>query len=339
MPFPTQVQTQPAPAVAGDFSSANPYRTVNSGQGAFVAGAGLFVGRFAWADPTNTVLNSNFAVGSPPAAGVSAGNPTAPIGFIGRNQQGLITTFLAEASMQILPGIQCVAFRGGDFWAVNSGLLAAQIGMKAYALYSTGLVAFAPTGTPPGSASGSASAVVANTASVTGSIAVVVNPPGTTQPATGNEEFGVLNVTAVGSGTLQPGSALSGTNIQAGTTLGAQLTGTAGAVGTYLVNIPQTVASTTISTTYGTLTVGGTVVAGFGLGTVLSGANITAGSYITGNAANGVGLTGAGGAGTYITQTQTAASAAVNGTTGIETNFSCDSAGQVGELVKITAAG
>lgn len=330
--FPQQVQTQPAPAVAGDFASANPYRTVNAGQGAFVAGASLFVGRFAWADPTQAILNSAFGVAADGTAGAS-GTATLPTGFIGRNQQGLITTFLAESSMQVLSGTQCVAYRGGDFWAVNDGALAAQVGFKAYALYASGKVTFAPTATPPGLASGSASTIAAEVFSVTGSIGVTSNPTGTLQPQTGNEEFGVLTVSAVGSGTVEPGSAITGTGIQAGTIVGTQITGAAGGIGTYYVNIPQTAASTTVSGTYGLLTIGGTVVAGFGLGTVLSGTNVTAGSYITGLG------TGSGGAGTYYTQTQTATSAAISGTTGIETNFSCDSAGQVGEFVKITAAG
>ena len=265
--FPQQVQTQPAPAVAGDFCSANPFWSVNAGQGAFVAGASLQVGRFCWADATNAILNNS-----------GAGLPT---GFVGRNQQGVITQFLAESTLQIVPGTQCMCFSGGDFWMLNSGLLAAAVGMKAYALFASGLVTFAPTGTPPGAASGSASTIAAETFSVTGSIAVNSNPTGTLQANTGNEEFGVLNVTAVGSGTVEPGAAISGTGIQAGTLVGQQLTGTTGGIGTYLVNIPQTVASTTVSGTYGLLTIGGTVVAGFGVGSVLSGANVTAGSTIT----------------------------------------------------------
>lgn len=321
--FPQQVQTQPAPAVAGDFCSANPFFSVNAGQGAFVAGASLQVGRFCWADATQTILNSN-----------GAGAPT---GFVGRNQQGFITQFLAESSMQIVPGTQCMCFAGGDFWAVNNGLLAAAVGMKAYALFATGLVTFAPTATPPGAASGTTSSIAAETFSVTGSISVTSNPTGTLQSNTGNEEFGVLNVSLVGSGTVQPGSVITGTGIQAGTTVGAQLTGTSGGVGTYLVNIPQTVNSTTVSGTWGLLTIGGTVVAGFGVGALLAGTNVAGTPTITANGANGSGLTGAGGAGTYATQTQTAANATITGTTGIETKWVAMSNGQPGELVKMSS--
>lgn len=57
-----------------------------------------------------------------------------------------------------------------------------------------------------------------------------------------------LIVTAVGSGTLYTGSTLNGTNVTAGTQILSQLTGTTGGVGTYLVNISQTTASTTVTT-------------------------------------------------------------------------------------------
>lgn len=322
--FPTQVQTQPAPAVAGDFCSANPYFSVNAGQGAFVAGASVSVGTFVWADPTFTSLQSG-----------GIGQPT---GFMGRNQQGLITQFLAESTMQLVPGTGCMCYSGGDFWAVNNGLLNAAVGMKAYALFASGLVTFAPTGTPPGAASGSASTIAAGaSASFTGSIAVVSNPAGTQQNQTGNEEFGVLTV-GTPSQNVYPGDTLSGTGIQAGTKIVSQLTGTTGQAGTYLVNIPQTVASTTITTAHGLLTIGGTVVAGFGLGSVVSGTNVTGTPKITANASNGAGLTGAGGAGTYVVDvSEVAASAAINGTTGIETKWVAMSNGQVGELVKMSS--
>jgi hypothetical protein len=48
-------------------------------------------------------------------------------------------------------------------------------------------------------------------------------------------------------GTLYPGMALMGTGVLPGTIVMSQLTGTAGATGTYTVNISQTVSSTTIT--------------------------------------------------------------------------------------------
>jgi hypothetical protein len=78
-----------------------------------------------------------------------------------------------------------------------------------------------------------ASAYTAVSASVTASI-------------TGN----VMNVTAVGSGTLYPGAVImsSGSGFIKGTIILQQLTGTTGGVGTYQVSQRQTVASGTITT-------------------------------------------------------------------------------------------
>jgi hypothetical protein len=72
-------------------------------------------------------------------------------------------------------------------------------------------------------------AIATNDAVVTGSIA------GTT-----------LTVTAVASGTLGVGQAITGASVLPGTTITALLTGTGGA-GTYTVSAPQTVASTSIT--------------------------------------------------------------------------------------------
>jgi hypothetical protein len=58
----------------------------------------------------------------------------------------------------------------------------------------------------------------------------------------------LLTVSAVGSGTLGIGNTLSGTGVSVGTHIIAQLTGTTGGVGTYTVDISQTVASGTITT-------------------------------------------------------------------------------------------
>ena len=80
MGFQTQVQAQQAPAVAGDFASANPRAAVVSPEGGFVAGAaGVTVGRFAWIQADGvTVLNTG------------TGKPD---GFIHREQQAFITVF------------------------------------------------------------------------------------------------------------------------------------------------------------------------------------------------------------------------------------------------------
>ena len=92
------------------------------------------------------------------------------------------------------------------------------------------------------------------------------------------------------------------------------------------------VTSTTITGTYGTLTVGGTVVNGFGVGQTISGSGVTTGTTITQH------LTGtAGGAGTYVVSpSQTASSTAITSQSAVETKWYARSAGAVGELIKIS---
>lgn len=57
---------------------------------------------------------------------------------------------------------------------------------------------------------------------------------GTGSVVTGSE---TLTISAVGSGSLSPGTALTGTNIPAGTTIVQQLTGTPGGIGTYQMSV------------------------------------------------------------------------------------------------------
>jgi hypothetical protein len=306
MPFQTQVNVYQAPAIAGDYADTNPRFSVAAGQGQLVAGAaGVTVGRFAWWDAaTNTtVLNSGTG---------------APTGFVHREQQALITTYLAESGNLIPAGLPLTLLSGGAFWVTNSGTNSAVVGMKAYANYATGLVTFAATGTAPTAASVTGS-IAAATSSVTGSIAIV-------------GMSGVMTVTAVGSGSVVVGTTISGTGVVSGTTVTVQLTGTAGGIGTYGVSIPQTVASTTVSGTYGILTVTAVGSGTLSIGNVLSGSGVTAGTFITSLG------TGAGGTGTYnVSATQTATSTTVTVAGGVETKFVCLSQGAAGELVKMSS--
>ncbi len=312
MPFQSQVNVTPAPAVAGDFASSNPRFSVDAGPGGLFAGpAGVTVGRFCWitnqamdADNASSLVNSS---GSGPVAGI-----------VHREQQALITQFLAEASMVIAPGSQMGVMSGGDYWVKNEGTTQAVFGQKAYAAFTNGAVSFAATASAP-------------TAVVTGSIAA------TTFSATGSigttpQGGSVLTVTAVTSGTIVAGALISGTGVTAGSQIVAQLTGTAGGIGTYAINFAeQTVASTTISGTYGTMTVTAVTSGVLVVGGVLTGTGVTAGTTIT---ALG---TGTGGTGTYITQNNTVvASTALTETTAVETKFIAMSSGAVGELVKIS---
>jgi len=306
--FQQQVYVQPAVAVAGDFASANPWASADAGPGALVAGAlGVTIGRFVWTVPPQD------PDGTPGVAqNFGAGNVT---GFVHREQQGLNTTFLSYAGMLIPKGFMVTAMIAGDYWAVNDGATQALPGQKVYADLATGKASAAAAGTPlaGGSATGS---IAASTGSFTGSIS-------------GN----VLTITAVGSGVVVPGGTLSGTGVASGTQVTSQIGGTPGGIGTYEVNIPeQTVASTTISETYGTFTAASGLTGTFGVGQSLSGTNVVAGTSIT---ALG---TGTGGLGTYVVNNNTVVgSTAISSVSNVETNFYCRSSALPGELMKISS--
>jgi hypothetical protein len=302
------ITTQPAVSVVGDFCDANPRYTYQFGPNGAVAGpSGLTIGQFCWA-AYSTIDGDNS-----PAALNNFGSG-AVTGFVGRNQQGLITTYLANSGLVIPAGFEAVVYSAGGFWVKNSGTTQAVPGQKAYANYANGTASFAATGSPS-TASGSASSIAAETSSFTGSI-------------TNN----VLTVTGTVTGTIYPGTTISGTNVASGTMITGQLSGTTGGDGTYSVTpTEQTVASTTISGTYGLLTVGGTVAGTFGLGQTLSGANVVAGTAITAL------VSGTGGAGTYVVNNNTVVSStAITAATNIETSWYARSFGAAGELVKIS---
>jgi len=306
--FQTAVNVVPAPAVAGDFCDANPRGSVNAGPGGLVAGPnGLVIGRFAWWSEA-----SLDADGAPAIANNYGAGPVT--GFVHREMQGLITTYLTEAGMIIPAGFGVTLMSSGGYWAKNDGLTEALVGQKAYANFADGRVSFAASGAPL--AASVTGAVAASTAAVTGSIA-----------------GDILSVTAVGSGVLVPGGTISGAGVAAGTQIVSQLSGAAGGIGTYVVSIPeQNVASTAISETYGTLTVSAVGSGVLGVGDVLSGAGVTAGTAIT---ALG---TGTGGVGTYIVSPNTVVSSTtITGGTDVETKYIAMSAGLPGELVKISS--
>lgn len=310
--FQTQVTPQPAPAVAGDFASQNPYYTYPAGPGALVAGqSGVLVGLFAWIAPPDDP-NGSPAIVSNSGAGK-------PAGFIHREQQGLIVDYLSPAGMKIQKGFAVTIVTAADLWAKNDGSTQALPGMKAYADLSTGQVNFAASGAPITGATATGSTIAAESFSVTGSIA--------------ND---VLTVTAVGSGTIVAGATISGTGIASGTKVVSQVSGTAGGVGAYLVSIAeQTVASTTVSGTWGLFTVG-TVTAGgpFEVGDVLN----ATGSVVAGTTITQL-LTGDGGsASTFAVDNDTAVSSqTISAVSNVETNFYAQSTGLPGELVKMSA--
>lgn len=190
---------------------------------------------------------------------------------------------LTLAQLQALTGTLAITIDGYSWSDGSLSLAAATSFSNAASIITTGLTGSVPVGA---SVTGS---IAAETASFTGSIA-------------GN----VLYVTAVASSLIVPGEILNGTGVTASTMITSQLSGTANGIGTYAVNIAQVTASTTISGTYGLMTVTAVGSGTLAVGQTLSGSGVTSASLLTGLG------TGTGGTGTYyVDLTQTASSTTI----------------------------
>lgn len=86
--------------------------------------------------------------------------------------------------------------------------------------------------------------------STNGNISIVTPPIGNST-FTGSIAGNILTISEITSASVVRGMVLSGTGVTAATTVIGQLTGTTGGVGTYLVSLTQTTASTTITGTIG----------------------------------------------------------------------------------------
>jgi len=252
MPFQTVINDQQAPAVAGDFASTNPFANVLAGPGALVAPAGgLIVGNFAWVGPQGQVSQS-FVAGW-------------QLGFLGRNEQALITEFLGEATMVVPSGFMVTLFNEGDFWAnFEAG---ATPGQNVYADPNDGQPLSGATA--PALGVGTARAGFSGTATLNGTT--------------------TLNVTAVTNGFISPGDVVADSttagNIPAGTTIVSQLTGTAGGVGTYQMSaIGVAAVGDTVVTTSENMVVTAVASGSFNEGDVFTGTAVAAGTSIIGQA-------------------------------------------------------
>lgn len=294
--FQRQVNMFPAPAVEGDFASANPRASMLAGPGSFVAGAGgCLVGRFARArNDTGQVSNGDPGVPSRTA-------------FVHRDQPSLILAWLGESTMMVPPGLEMTLFDAGDFWVRFAA--GAAIGNKAFASYADGSAVAAAAGSTVAGAAVTASAG----AVVTGAIAATV-----------------LTVSAVTGGVLHVGQVLTGTGVTAGTTITALGTGTGG-VGTYTVSVSQTVASTAITATGTTMDVTAVTSGTLSVGDPVTGTGVTAGTTISGF---GTGTGGLGTY--TLSVAQQFASAAVAAAGAKETVFYVHSIAAAGELAKIS---
>jgi len=147
-----------------------------------------------------------------------------------------------------------------------------------------------------------------NTTPVTAASVTAAIAPGTAS-FTGTIAGDILTIGSAPTGTVVVGAILAGTGVTTGTQVVEQLSGTTGGAGVYAVSASQVVASTTITATYGTLTV--TAVSS---GTISVGQGVAGGTTAAGTIITALG-TGTGLAGTYIVnKTQTVASGALTTT-------------------------
>jgi hypothetical protein len=300
MPFQKTVNLFNPLAVAGDFASTNPRATYDAGEASLVSdAAGVTVGKFAWVD---TILNSLVTN--------SATSNSQPSGFVHRDQQGLITLYLGEASMVIPQGFPVTLHVAGDFWAKLTGATPATPGASLFVNFETGDVqcGAVPTG---GTATGSIGATF-------------------TATATGNQ----LAVTAV-TGLISVNDTIAGTGVPAGTTILNQVSGTTGGAGTYTTSAVTTAAAAAV-TAFGTvLNVTAVGTGNLGVGDAISGTGVPAGAAILSQVSGATG-----GVGVYtisVPATAYAASTAITAAGGIQlTKWTAKNFAAVGELVKIS---
>ena len=319
--FQTSVSTQPAPAVAGDFCSTNPRKFVLAGPGGLVAGPnGAYVARAAWA------VNPVDADGAPAVVNnFGTGNIT---GIVHREQQGLNTTYLSDATQFIPTGFQMSLTDDADIWVKNDGATQALPGMKAYANYADGKFTFANTGSPSGAvaSAGSSWSIAAQTSTITGT---VQNDVLTVSAVSGTYGVAIGALCTGGTGASSCYVVSQVLPLLAGEALGG--------IGRYNVTVPEQNATTYTGLSFGLLTLT-TVASGlFGVGQTLSvsGTAISAGTVIT------QALTGTGGSGsTFLVNLTQTASQGSNGTltgaSNIETKWYGRSSGLAGEIVKIS---
>lgn len=309
--FQSIVNRQPAPGQAGDFYGVNmravvlgsnvPYGSPGAG-GAGAVGqlvaplGGLTVGNFAWADLNTGAVSQGY-------------DPTGQIGFLHREEQAIIVTYLGISTYMVNQGFPITLFSQGDFW----GLFAAGATpeQNVYADPATGALI------------SSATAPVAD--SFTGSIGFT----GTASFATN-----VMTVATVTAGIVSVGDVVTSAGVTVGTTVTSLGTGTGG-VGTYnLSTAPGTITVQAATTTSTVLDVTAVASGTLGAGDVVLGSGVTASTQITGQ------LSGApGGVGLYrVSIAQNFAGEALT-SNAVLTNFKVKSKCGNGEVAKISSWG
>jgi hypothetical protein len=199
--FQTFVNNELPIGVAGDFAGANIRASVPSPPPGFTAApSGVIVGAFAWGNPATGIASNYYQANS-------------GLGFVHRENNALITSFLGFATMEVLPGQMVTLMNQGDYLGLFTG--GATVGQKVYSDPYTGLLTANATGN--GVTANSTAASLANT--------------------------GVLTVGATLTGNLAVGQAVYATGIPAGSYISSQISGSAGSTGTYQLSNAVPIAS------------------------------------------------------------------------------------------------
>lgn len=200
-------------------------------------------------------------------------------------QAALAAAAPSAASVTASIGGQVTASAGATFTGTGSGTNLTTSSV-------TGVIhvgaAIAGTGVPAGTY------IVSQTSGPAGGAGVYVTNNVTTSAAAAlTATSNTLDVTAVVGGTLQPGAAISGTGVTAGSTVLAQISGAPGGIGLYTLSVPQQFASATVTALSTVLNVTAVISGAIVIGSLLTGTGVTAGTIVTAQ------ITGSGGIGTY----------------------------------------
>lgn len=155
--FQNQVYINPAEAIPGDFASSNPMVYKLSGTGRMVAAAaGVLVGRFASLNADGTV--SSILASAPDASRV---------GFVHRESNAQIVTFLAEAGYTIQGGEPVSLFGKGDFWVNTDVITGSPVrGAAVYWDILTGNTIIGAPASPPATTINTGYVLISETAAV-----------------------------------------------------------------------------------------------------------------------------------------------------------------------------
>jgi hypothetical protein len=276
--FQATINNQPAPAKAGDFASANPRATMLAGPGTITAAAaGVTIGNFVWVDKSTGVASNN-GIGVPDGFVVNKLQAAITVWLAGNSlivPGGMPLTvfkqgdFWAATSTQAVPGMKVYANyttgaistyatgsapQGASVTATiaaGAGSVTGKIapsttpdgryGVTTLTVTAVGSGALVPGATLSGSGVVSGTKIVSQLTGTAGGVGTYeVSIPQTVASTTITAAYGVMTVTAVGSGALAVGDILSGSGITSGSYITAFGTG-AGGTGTYYVSVGDTV--------------------------------------------------------------------------------------------------